>query len=40
MEKTKQEYQKFLIQNISPVEDAYIEMIKDEEKTAKKKSKV
>jgi hypothetical protein len=39
MEKAKQEYQKFQIQNISPVEEAYLETIKDVEKTAKKKSK-
>ena len=39
MEKANQEYQKFQIQNISPVEEAYLETIKDVEKTAKKKSK-
>ena len=39
MEKARQEYQKFQIQNISPVEEAYLETIKDVEKTAKKKSK-
>ncbi len=37
MEKANQEYQRFLRQNLSPVEEAYLHTIKEVEKTAKKK---
>ena len=37
MEKANKEYQKFLVQNISPVEEAYLQTIKETEKIAKKK---
>lgn len=36
MEKAKQEYQKYVVQNLSPVEEAYLETIKSVEKEAKK----
>ncbi len=36
MEKAKQEYQKYIAQNLSPVEEAYLETIKSVEKEAKK----
>lgn len=39
MEKTNQEYRRFLAQNLSPVEEAYLQTIKEVEKTARKKSK-
>lgn len=39
MEKANQEYQRFLLQNLSPVEEAYLQTIKEVEKTAKKKAK-
>lgn len=39
MEKANQEYQRFLVQNLSPVEEAYMQTIKEVEKTAKKKAK-
>lgn len=39
MEKANQEYQRFLVQNLSPVEKAYLQTIKEVEKTAKKKAK-
>lgn len=39
MDKANQEYQRFLVQNLSPVEEAYLQTIKEVEKTAKKKSK-
>ena len=39
MEKSNQEYQRFLVQNLSPVEEAYLQTIKEVEKTAKKKAK-
>ena len=39
MEKANQEYQRFLMQNLSPVEEAYLQTIKEVEKTAKKKAK-
>ncbi|MDD2980303.1 MAG: virulence RhuM family protein [Hespellia sp.] len=39
LEKAKEEYQKFQVQNLSPVEESYLQTIKDMEKTAKKKSK-
>ncbi len=39
IEKANREYQRFLVQNLSPVEEAYLEMIKAVEKTAKNKSK-
>lgn len=36
IEKAKEEYQKFQVQNLSPVEDAYLQTIKEVEKTVKK----
>lgn len=39
LEKAKQEYQKYIVANLSPVEEAYLQTIKDVEKKAKKKSK-
>lgn len=39
MEKANQEYQRFLVQNLSPVEEAYLQTIKEAEKMAKKKAK-
>ena len=39
MEKANKEYQRFLVQNLSPVEEAYFETIKAVEKTAKNKSR-
>lgn len=39
MEKANQEYRRFLAQNLSPVEEAYLQTIKEVEKTARKKSK-
>ncbi len=39
MDKANREYQRFLVQNLSPVEEAYLQTIKDVEKTAKKKAK-
>ena len=39
MEKANKEYQRFLVQNLSPVEEAYLNTIKAAEKTAKNKSK-
>ncbi len=39
MEKASKEYQRFLVQNLSPVEEAYLETIKAVEKTAKNKSR-
>lgn len=39
MKKAKSEYQKYQVQNLSPVEDAYLQTIKSVEKEAKKKSK-
>lgn len=39
MEKASNEYQRFLVQNLSPVEEAYLETIKAVEKTAKNKSR-
>ncbi len=36
MEKAKNEYQKYVVQNLSPVEEAYLETIKTVEKEAKK----
>ncbi len=39
LEKAKTEYKKFQVQNLSPVEEAYLQTIRDVEKTAKKKSK-
>ena len=38
MEKANREYQRFLVQNLSPVEEAYLQTIKEVEKTAKKKA--
>ena len=39
MEKANQEYRRFLAQNLSPVEEAYLQTIKEVEKTERKKSK-
>lgn len=39
MDKANKEYQRFLVQNLSPVEEAYLQTIKEVEKTAKRKSK-
>lgn len=39
LEKARQEYQKFIVQNLSPVEEAYLQTIKDVEKKAKKEGK-
>ena len=39
MDKANQEYQRFLVQNLSPVEEAYLQTIKEVEKNVKKKSK-
>jgi len=39
LEKAKKEYQKFIVQNPSPVEEEYLRTIKNLEKTAKNKSK-
>lgn len=39
LEKARQEYQKYQVQNLSPVEEAYLETIKSVEKTACKKAK-
>lgn len=39
MEKANQEYRRFLAQNLSPVEEAYLQTIKEVEKTARKRSK-
>lgn len=39
MDKANREYQRFLVQNPSPVEEAYLQTIKEVEKTAKKKVK-
>ncbi len=37
IEKAKQEYQKYIVQNLSPVEEEYLQTIKDIERQAKKK---
>ena len=39
LEKAKREYQKYIVANLSPVEEAYLQTIKDVEKKAKKKGK-
>lgn len=39
MDKANREYQRFLVQTLSPVEEAYLQTIKEVEKTAKKKAK-
>ncbi len=39
MEKAGKEYQRFLVQNLSPVEEAYLKTIKAVEKTVKNKSR-
>ena len=39
MDKANREYQRFLVQNLSPVEEAYLQTIKEVEKIAKKKTK-
>lgn len=38
IEKANREYQRFLVQNLSPVEEAYLQTIKEIEKTVKKKA--
>ena len=38
IEKANREYQRFVAQNLSPVEEAYLQTIKEVEKTAKKKA--
>ena len=38
MEKANREYQRFLVENPSPVEEAYLQTIRDVEKAAKKKA--
>lgn len=38
IEKANREYQRFVVQNLSPVEEAYLQTIKQVEKTAKKKA--
>ena len=38
VDKAKAEYQKFQVQNLSPVEEEYLKSIKQIEKTAKKKT--
>lgn len=40
IEKANREYQRFVVQNLSPVEEAYLQTIKEVEKTAKKKAEV
>lgn len=37
MEKAKQEYKKYQVENLSPVEEAYLQTIKGVEKTPQKK---
>lgn len=39
IEKARREYQKYQVQNLSPVKEAYLETIKAVEKTARKKAK-
>ncbi len=39
LEKARQEYQKFTVQNLSPVEEAYLQTIKEVEMKAKKEGK-
>ncbi|MBP3273032.1 MAG: virulence RhuM family protein [Ruminococcus sp.] len=39
LEKARQEYQKYIVANLSPVEEAYLQTIKDVEKKAKKEGK-
>ena len=39
LEKAKREYQKYQVQNLSPVEESYLQNIKQIEKEAKKKTK-
>ena len=39
VEKVKREYQKFTVQNLSPVEEAYLQTIKEIENKAKKNNK-
>ncbi len=39
LEKAKQEYQKYIVQNLSPVEEAYLQTIKEVEKNVKENSK-
>ena len=38
IKKANREYQRFVVQNLSPVEEAYLQTIKEVEKTAKKKA--
>ena len=39
LEKAKREYKKYQAKTLSPVEEAYLQTIKDVEKTARKKAK-
>lgn len=39
IEKARQEYQKYIVQNLSPVEEAHLQTIKDAEKKAKENTK-
>lgn len=39
LEKAKKEYQKYIVRNLSPVEESYVQTIKEIEKKAKKSSK-
>ncbi|MCI9430028.1 MAG: virulence RhuM family protein, partial [Lachnospiraceae bacterium] len=39
MEKATEEYRKYQVQNLSPVEEEYLESIKNIHSTAKKKAK-
>jgi hypothetical protein len=38
MEKAKREYKRYQAENLSPVEEAYLQTIKELEKTAKEKA--
>lgn len=38
IKKANREYQRFVVQNLSPVEEAYLQTIKEIEKTAQKKA--
>lgn len=39
MKKAKEEYKKYQVENLSPVEEAYLQTIKEVEKTFKDKAK-
>lgn len=39
LEKARREYKKYQVKTLSPVEEAYLQTIKDVEKTARKKAK-